>query len=143
MSPFSLPLFFGCKSILKCALVKTLVSEVIWVRKVWGVQAPAGGGACRAHHSIVIELRWAIAPQYIEQFGIVLSIFKVSSPTIQRDCPTMALREDPHRCCVATCLQNSPSCSLASSLLRPRRPTKVGRGQRFGLCKIVGTAQLH
>ena len=33
--------------------------------------------------------RWAIAPQYIEQFRIVLSIFKVSTPKIQRDCTTM------------------------------------------------------
>ena len=34
--------------------------------------------------------RRAIAPQYIEQFRIVLSIFKVSDPTIRRDCPSMA-----------------------------------------------------
>ena len=33
--------------------------------------------------------RWAIAPKCIEQFRIVLSIFKVSDPTIQRDCPSM------------------------------------------------------
>ena len=33
--------------------------------------------------------RWAVAPQYIDQFKIVLSIFRVSAPTIQRDCPTM------------------------------------------------------
>ena len=30
-----------------------------------------------------------IAPQYIELFRILPSIFKVSTPTIQRDCPTM------------------------------------------------------
>lgn len=36
---------------------------------------------CPAH-------RWAIAPQYIEHFRTVLSIFKVRTPTIQRDCPT-------------------------------------------------------
>ena len=34
--------------------------------------------------------RWAIAPQNIEQFRIVLPIFKVSIPTIQRDLLTMA-----------------------------------------------------
>ena len=33
--------------------------------------------------------RWAIAPQYIEQFRTVLSIFKAFTPTIQRDCSTM------------------------------------------------------
>ena len=37
--------------------------------------------------------RWAIAPQYIEHFGIVLSIFQVSSPTIQRGCPTMLFEQ--------------------------------------------------
>ena len=33
--------------------------------------------------------RCAIAPQYIEQFRIVLYIFQASAPTIQRDCPSM------------------------------------------------------
>ena len=32
---------------------------------------------------------WAIAPKYIGQFKVVLSIFRVSAPTIQRDCPTL------------------------------------------------------
>ena len=32
---------------------------------------------------------WAIAPQYMDQFKIVLSIFHVSAPTIQRDLPPM------------------------------------------------------
>ena len=51
--------------------------------------------------------RWAIAPQYIEQFRIVLSIFKVSTPTIQRDRPTM-----PHPCCWGGHL--SATCDSAS-----------------------------
>ena len=33
--------------------------------------------------------RWAIAPQYIEQFRTVLYIFQASGPTIQRDCPSV------------------------------------------------------
>ena len=33
--------------------------------------------------------RWAIEPQYTGQFRTVISIFKVSTPTIQRDYPTM------------------------------------------------------
>ena len=33
--------------------------------------------------------RWAIAPQYIEQFRIVPSTFKASAPIIQPDCPSM------------------------------------------------------
>ena len=33
--------------------------------------------------------RRAIAPQYIEQLRIALSIFKASVPTVQRDCPSM------------------------------------------------------
>ena len=39
--------------------------------------------------------RWAIVPQYIEQVRIVLSMIKVSGPTIQRDFPSMV--HNPHR----------------------------------------------
>ena len=39
-----------------------------------------------------LQHRWAIAPQYIEQFRIVIYIFQASAPTIQHDCPTMACR---------------------------------------------------
>ena len=35
--------------------------------------------------------RWAIAPQYIEQSIIALSIFKVCVPIIQCDCPSMLI----------------------------------------------------
>ena len=54
-----------------------------------GVKAPlltwqsrSGGVACAKHV-------WAIAPPHIEQFRIVLSIYKVSAPTIQHDFPSM------------------------------------------------------
>ena len=40
-------------------------------------------------HEFVWGHGWAIAPQHIEQFRIVLSIFRISAPTILRDFPTM------------------------------------------------------
>ena len=36
-----------------------------------------------------VDHRWTIALQYIQQFKIALSSFKVSAPTDQRDCPSM------------------------------------------------------
>ena len=37
----------------------------------------------------VQQHRWAIAPQYIEHIRMARSIFKVSAPTMQRNCPSM------------------------------------------------------
>ena len=47
------------------------------------------GQVCAPH-------RWAIAAQYIEQCRIVLYIFQASAPTIQRDCPSVALHDGGH-----------------------------------------------
>ena len=48
-------------------------------------------GRTVAHKSLSprSDHRRAIALQYIEQFRIVLYIFKMSAPKIQRDCPSM------------------------------------------------------
>ena len=63
--------------------------------------------------------RWAIAPQYIEKFIIVLSIFKVSTPTIRRDCPIMRAGGGAGGCCVlcflfCACVQLLSVCMLCS-----------------------------
>ena len=41
------------------------------------------------HELLRCSHRWAVAPQYIDYFKTALSIFKVSAPAIQRDCPSM------------------------------------------------------
>ena len=38
---------------------------------------------------VPIHHTWAIVPRHIEQFRIVLSTYRVSAPTIQRDRPSM------------------------------------------------------
>ena len=62
--------------------------------------------------------RWAIAPQYIEQFIIVLSLFKVSAPTIQHDCPSMVWALWAPGGCpgTSTCVE----CAMGGFLLRPQ-----------------------
>ena len=68
----------------------------------------AGGAAGRgALH------RWAIAPQHIEQIRIVLATFKVSAPTIQRDCPSVVRSQ--HQNCFALL----KAFSKAAVLLHP------------------------
>ena len=52
----------------------------------------------------VVHHGWAIVPQYIEQFRIVLFIFKVSAPTIQRDCPSNLCTTSVHASLSNTCL---------------------------------------
>ena len=42
-----------------------------------------------------LHLRWAIVPQNIEYFRLVLSVFKVSAPTIQSGCPSLACTMPP------------------------------------------------
>ena len=49
----------------------------------------AGPGICAQERLVAAGHRWAIALQCVKQPRIVLYIFKVSAPTIQRDCPSM------------------------------------------------------
>ena len=46
--------------------------------------------------------RWAIVPQYMSQVPTVLSIFRVSAPTTQRDCPSITVHVR-NRSCEITC----------------------------------------
>ena len=68
------------------------------------------------------QTRWEIAPQHIEQFRTVLSIFKVSTPTIQRDCSIMTHRRPTASSVTAAGVYCSSltHCAVCTSLLELR-----------------------
>ena len=65
-----------------------------------------------AYHS------WAIVPQHIAQFRVVLSIVKVCAPEIQRECTNNA----PGHTIPWTDSHTKQHCPISSSLVMTRRP---------------------
>ena len=72
--------------------------------------------------SVSVQHTWAIAPQYIEQFRLGLSIFQVSVPTIRSDCAPLLCRLSRRKC--------SRQCPWQHPLRQHRAFSKPSRRQQ-------------